>query len=180
MFIQKVSSRSLRFVLMTFASLVLSIGAVWAQNVNVKGTITDQNGEPVVGAGVFVAGSSTGVATDLDGNYSISAPSNGTLRISSLGYQEAEVEIRGRSVVNVVLQEDSEMLEEAVITAEFGNQDRYLAAEKQTVQPFHQLVNLFCILWILGTPFCSQTAQGELIGQIGVNRHNQMRRVRKF
>ena len=120
MFIQKVSSRSLRFVLMTFASLVLSIGAVWAQNVNVKGTITDQNGEPVVGAGVFVAGSSTGVATDLDGNYSISAPSNGTLRISSLGYQEAEVEIRGRSVVNVVLQEDSEMLEEAVITAEFG------------------------------------------------------------
>lgn len=119
MFIKKLLSR-LRLVMMTFAWLSISAGAMWAQNVNVKGTVTDTNGDPIVGAGVFVSGKSKGIATDLDGNYTISAPANGILRFSSLGYEDAEVAIRGRSVINVVLKENTEMLEEAVITAEFG------------------------------------------------------------
>ncbi len=120
MFIQKISSRSLRFVLMTVASLVISVGAAWAQNVNVKGTVTDANGEPVIGAGVFVDGTSKGVSTDLDGNYAIDVPSNGSLKFTALGFKETVVPVNGRAVVNVVMQDDAIMLEEAVITAEFG------------------------------------------------------------
>ncbi len=120
MFIQKISSRSLRFVLMTVATLVISMGAAWAQNVNVKGTVTDANGEPVIGAGVFVNGTSKGVSTDLDGKYAIDVPSNGSLKFTALGFKETVVPVNGRSVVNVVMQDDAIMLEEAVITAEFG------------------------------------------------------------
>ena len=120
MFIQKVSSRSIRFVLMTVATMILSVGAIWAQNVNVKGTITDANGEPVIGAGIFVKGTSKGVTSDLDGKYTIEVPANGTLRFTAMGYQESEIPVNNRSVINVVMKDDAIMLQEAVITAEFG------------------------------------------------------------
>ncbi len=120
MFIQKISSRSIRFVLMTVATMILSVGATWAQNVNVKGTITDANGEPVIGAGIFVKGTSKGVTSDLDGKYTIEVPANGTLRFTAMGYQESEIPVNNRSVINVVMKDDAIMLQEAVITAEFG------------------------------------------------------------
>jgi hypothetical protein len=60
MFIQKISSRSLRFVLMTVASMILSVGAIWAQNVKVSGTVTDKTGEPLIGVYVMVQGTTTG------------------------------------------------------------------------------------------------------------------------
>ena len=99
---------------------MISVGAIWAQNMNVKGTVTDANGEPIIGAGIFVKGATTGVTTDLDGNYSISVPSNGTLKFSCLGYKDQEIPVNGRSIVNVIMQDDAIMLQEAVITAEFG------------------------------------------------------------
>ncbi len=105
---------------MTVASVILSAGAIWAQNVNVKGTITDSNGEPIIGAGIFVKGTTSGVASDIDGKYSINAPADGVLKFSCLGYKDSEIPVNGRAVINVVMKEDSEMLQEAVITAEFG------------------------------------------------------------
>lgn len=119
MFNLKKSSKSLRFVLLTIVSLTLSIGAI-AQNVTVKGTIQDSNGEPVIGAYVIVKGTTKSAATDIDGKYTIDAPANGTLEIKSLGYADQSVAINGRKVINVVLKEDAVMLENAVVTAEFG------------------------------------------------------------
>lgn len=54
----------------------------WAQKMNITGTVTDPEGEPLIGVSVTVAGTQQGVTTDLDGNYSLSADSKGKLRFS--------------------------------------------------------------------------------------------------
>lgn len=105
---------------MAFAWVLLSATGAWAQNVNVKGTVTDKSGEPVIGAGVFVVGGAARTVTDLDGNYSITAPSDGSLRFTAVNYQETTVAINGRAVINLVMEDDAVLLQEAVITAEFG------------------------------------------------------------
>lgn len=102
-----------------FAMLFVCVG-LYAQNITVKGTVKDSNGDPVVGAAVLIKGTQTGVTTDIDGNYAINVPSNATLRFSALSYADQEVPVRGRVSISVVLNEDSERLAEATVTAEFG------------------------------------------------------------
>ena len=123
MFIQKVSSRSLRFVMMTVAALMISAGAMWAQNVNVKGTVTDEAGQPLPGVYVLVQGTTNGTATDIDGAYSLSVPSDGTLVYSLMGMRDATVPVNNRSVINVTMQEDAELLDEAIVVG-FGTQKK--------------------------------------------------------
>ena len=90
-----------------------SIGAAFAQTI--KGKVTDSNNQPLAGAAVFFKGTSTGVTTDANGNYSITSRNGGkTLVFSCLGMKEQEVNIGGRSVINVALEEDSTFLDEAV------------------------------------------------------------------
>ena len=88
--------------------------------VTVTGTITDQSGLPVPGAAVMVAGTNIGVVSDLDGKYSltIDAPAADTqLQVSILGYETQTLPLNGRAVVNVVLSEESTLLEGVVVTA---------------------------------------------------------------
>ena len=118
MFVQKLSNLK-RFVLAAAAVVFVTISA-YAQNVTVKGTVTDTNGEPVIAAGVMIKGTNTGVATDLDGQYTISVPKNATLVFSGLNYKEQEVAVNGRAVINVILQDSQLTLDQAVVTAEFG------------------------------------------------------------
>lgn len=117
--LKRFSLTSLKLVTLVVAVLVGTLDLA-AQNINVKGVVKDTNGEPIIGAGVQVVGTKAGVATEVDGSYAITAPKNGTLKITSLGYKDVTVKINGRSTVNVVMEEDAEMLKEAVITAEFG------------------------------------------------------------
>ena len=102
------------------AAMLLVCASLFAQNITVKGTITDASGEPIVGAAVMIKGTSTGVTTDLDGHYAINVSSNATLRYSALSYADQDVPVRGRTSINVTLLEDSERLQEATVTAEFG------------------------------------------------------------
>ncbi len=102
-----------------FAMLFVCVG-LYAQNITVKGTVKDSNGDPIVGAAVLIKGTQTGVTTDIDGNYAINVPSNATLRFTALSYADQEVPVRGRANISVVLSEDSERLAEATVTAEFG------------------------------------------------------------
>uniref|UniRef100_A0AB33JU58 SusC/RagA family TonB-linked outer membrane protein n=2 Tax=unclassified Prevotella TaxID=2638335 RepID=A0AB33JU58_9BACT len=88
-----------------------------AQNVTVKGSVKDQNGEPVIGATVKVAGAKTGVITNMDGEYMISVPKNATLEINYIGYNSKTVAVDGKSQVNIVLNESSTELNEIVVTA---------------------------------------------------------------
>lgn len=75
-----------------------------AQNVQVKGRVTDTAGEPLVAVTVYEAGNtSNGTVTDMDGNYSISAPESATLIYSCLGFEEVQEAVAKRSVINVSL-----------------------------------------------------------------------------
>lgn len=88
---------------------------LFSQTVNIKGTVSEKStGDPVPGASVYVKGTSNGVVADGNGAYSIVADATATLVFSSLGYKEAEVQPEGRSIVDVSLEIDSQMLEEVI------------------------------------------------------------------
>ena len=106
-------SKNPRYWLALLLSVVFSL-SVYAQNITVKGTVSDESGEPLMGATVLVKGTNNGVATDLDGNYSISAPAKGTLVFSYIGYDNLEMPVNGRSTIDVVMQSNSMMLDEVV------------------------------------------------------------------
>ena len=85
-----------------------------AQQKTVKGVVSDQNGEPIVAAVVMVEGTSTAAITDVDGSYSISASAGQTLLFNCLGYQDVREVVGDRAVINVVMSDDTSVLEEAV------------------------------------------------------------------
>ena len=96
--------------------LTVSGAEVFAQNVTVKGKVTDSRGEPVIGATVMLSSNQTvGTQTDLSGNYAISVPSSASLIYSCVGYATQTVAVAGRSVIDIVLAEDTEFLEETVV-----------------------------------------------------------------
>ena len=76
--------------------LMILAPCLMAQNVQVTGQVTDDTGEPIPGATVLVKGTTQGMATDLDGQYSITASSDAILVFSFIGYQTQEVEIGNR------------------------------------------------------------------------------------
>lgn len=83
---------------------------------NVTGTVTDSDGEALIGVNVLVQGTSTGTVTDLDGRYSLSVPSGSSLVFTYTGFAEKTVEVGSQSVVDVVL-EEGVALNEVVVTA---------------------------------------------------------------
>lgn len=86
-----------------------------AQKASVRGRVFDADNQPLAGVGVVEKGTTNGVVTDNDGNYSISVSSaQATLSFSCMGFISSDVALNGRSVVDVVLQEDTELLQEAV------------------------------------------------------------------
>ena len=103
-----------RFIMVMLAMLTIGIQA-FAQNV-VTGKVVDSNGEPVVGAGVQVKGTTTGVVTDLDGNFSVKTGANATLVISSIGYKTTNIAVSNRNNLSVVLEEDALFLDDVVVT----------------------------------------------------------------
>ena len=96
------------------ATVLVFAAGVNAQNVKVSGTVSDNAG-PVIGASILVKGTTEGTITDVDGKYSISVPANATLVVSFIGYQTEEVAVGGRSVLDITLKEDSELLAESVV-----------------------------------------------------------------
>ena len=100
-------------IALIFAIMALSCSSVFAQQV--KGTVKDASGQPVIGAAVVVEGTSNGTTSDLDGNFVLNAvPEDATLVVSSIGYKTAFVPVGGGNL-NIILEEDSEMLEETVV-----------------------------------------------------------------
>ena len=87
-----------------------------AQNRQIQGTVTDDDGLPMIAANVLVVESGVGAVTDFNGRYTIMASEGQTLRFSYVGYQNKEVKIVGQSTINVVLSEGNQ-LDEIVVTA---------------------------------------------------------------
>jgi TonB-linked SusC/RagA family outer membrane protein len=101
--------------------LCLTTLIVQAQNVTVKGRVTNEAGKGVPSASVTVKGTANGVTTDADGNFQIIAPSNGTLVISSIGFTTVEVDIKGRTTVNASLNTFGSTMEQVVVIG-YGTQ----------------------------------------------------------
>lgn len=83
---------------------------------NIKGTVTDSEGNPVVGAIVSVKDGKEYTVSDIDGNYEIAASSADVLVVNYVGFKTEEITVNGRSVLDIVLQEDVQLLEDVVVT----------------------------------------------------------------
>ena len=106
-----------------FLTLVLLLAGftAFAQQHTVKGTVTDQNGQPVIGMAVFEQGTQNGTVTDENGNYSIAVSSpDGALEFNSLGYSTVVEQIAGRAVINVESSEEAIALD-AVVAIGYGS-----------------------------------------------------------
>ena len=101
--------------------LLVAAGSLFAQN-RVVGTVRDGVG-PVIGASVMEKGTQNGAVTDLDGNYVITVKPGATLVFSSIGYATQEIEVGNQSRINVLLQEDTEFLDEVVVVG-YGTMKR--------------------------------------------------------
>ena len=114
MSLMKINPSLLRHLLLMLGLFLVSATAQ-AQSHQVKGTVTDATGEPLIGANVIVKGTSQGVSTDIDGNYTLSASADATMIFSYVGYRSQEVKVDGRSTINVTLEEDRQLLDEVVV-----------------------------------------------------------------
>lgn len=97
-----------------FFILMTPLG-VLAQNIQLTGVVTDAANEPVIGASVVEKGTTNGVITDFDGNFTLNVPAKSTLIISYVGYASQEIPVNGRTNIKVTLKEDTEMLDEVVV-----------------------------------------------------------------
>ena len=108
--------------LLLFFAFMLPMGAL-AQNIQLNGTVTDVSGESVIGASVLEKGTTNGVITDIDGNFTLSVSPKATIIISYVGYAPQEIALNGRKELKVVLKEDTELLDEVVVIG-YGTQKK--------------------------------------------------------
>jgi TonB-dependent starch-binding outer membrane protein SusC len=102
------------------ALLLLTVVFAQAQNITVRGRVLNESGQGVPNASITVKGSTTGVTSNNEGNYEISAPSNGTLVISSVGFTPQEIAIGGRTTINTALQASAGTDLEQVVVIGYG------------------------------------------------------------
>lgn len=103
--------------------LVLTAGIVQAQDTQVSGTVVDETGTPLPGVTILLKGTTRGTTTDLDGKYSISAPANGVLVFSFIGYNNVEETVGSRSKIDLALTPDVSNLDEVIVVG-YGTQKK--------------------------------------------------------
>ena len=111
----KKSTKAFLMTVLSSMLMILSVSAQTGSTINLRGTVKDVAGEPIIGASILLQGTTSGVVTDYDGNFSIQAPGNGTLVISYVGYITQTIAIQNRNSIEVILQEDMELLDEVVV-----------------------------------------------------------------
>lgn len=96
----------------------------WSQDITIKGKVVDNMNEPMIGVTITVDGhQQTGVITDFDGNYSIKAPANATLKFSYIGFDDKKVAVGNKTTVNVTMVENNSELQEVVVVG-YGTQKK--------------------------------------------------------
>jgi len=103
--------------------LLCSISVSMAQEINIKGQVKDQQGQPIPGVSVKVKGTSKGAISEANGSYSVSAPANGTLVFSFIGFVSIEESINNRTAISVSLSEENNQLNEIVVVG-YGTQTK--------------------------------------------------------
>ena len=102
-----------RKLFLLLVTLFTAVAAMAQQKIS--GKVVDANGEPLLGAGVVVKGTTTGTVTDLDGLFELTVPAGATLEISSIGYKTLEVAVGNQTRFDLTLEDDNEMLEATVV-----------------------------------------------------------------
>jgi len=87
----------------------------------ITGLVTDEKGDPIIGASIVVKGSTIGTVSDVDGKFSVEVPSPAILKFSYIGYVNKEIEVTNKSAINVQLTENSKNLDEVVVVG-YGTQ----------------------------------------------------------
>lgn len=126
-----------------------SITVALAQEKNVTGNVTDQDGLPLPGVSILVVGTTNGTQTDFDGNYSIMANTGQTIRFSYIGQKTMDKTVGASATINVQMEEDTQALEEVVVTAlgiarkekALGYASQQIGTEKITDVPTTNIVN---------------------------------------
>ena len=131
------------------------------QKILVKGVVTDASGESIIGANVIQKGTTNGTITDIDGNFTLSVPSQSVLEVTYTGYIPQNVNVNGKTLLNIQMHEDAKMLDEVVVVG-FGVQKKVNltgsvgtatakdlesrpvqnAVAALVVNPDHQLINI--------------------------------------
>lgn len=116
--------------------LLIFSNPLFAQNKTVSGVITDASGLELIGVNVLVKDSNRGTATDIDGSYSLQASQGDIIVVSYTGYKDQEIQVASQSIINITMVEDSEVLDEVVITGYGQTQNkRYVSTAISTIDP---------------------------------------------
>ena len=87
------------------------------KNQTITGTVTDELGDPIIGANVIEEGTTNGIMTDIDGKFSLSVSAGSKIQVSYIGYITQDIKVGNKKTFAVVLKEDSQALEEIVVVA---------------------------------------------------------------
>jgi len=113
---QKLSKEPIAYRLLLLALCAIFSIQLSAQNQKmISGNITDEQGESVIGASVFIKGTTVGTVSDIDGNFSLEVPESAVITISYIGYHPQDIPVRGRTDFSIVLKEDNQLLDEVVV-----------------------------------------------------------------
>ena len=144
-----------KFIWITFLFILYS-NSILAQQISVTGTVIGTDDEPIIGVSILVKGTTQGVITDLNGNYTINTNSDATLVFSYVGCITQEVAIAGRKKINITLVEDSKALDEVVVIGYGTMRKKDLSGAVASIKSDDLM---------LGNPTSiSQALQGKLAG----------------
>ena len=108
-----------RKIVLSLIAVFVFLAYATAQNRQISGTVSDANGHPVAGATVIVDGTSLGTTTNTAGEYTLSAPVNGTLVVTFVGFEPQQLPIAGKTRINVTMKEDAQAIDDVIVMA-FG------------------------------------------------------------
>jgi TonB-linked SusC/RagA family outer membrane protein len=130
-------------------------GITQQNKITVTGTVTDQMGA-VIGANILESGTSNGTITDVDGKYTLSVAPNATLKVSYIGYMDQQIPVNNKTVLNIQMQEDTQALEEVIVTGYTTQKKRDLTGAVAVVK-MNEIENI-------PSSNIMQTLQGQVPG----------------
>lgn len=125
---QKSKDKNLKDEIITIKQITQQSGK------QIKGVVNDERGEPIIGANIIEKGTTNGTITDVDGRFNLSVSPNSSLIVTYIGYNSQEIAVEGKTIVNIALKEDAEVLDEVVIVG-YGSQKKVnLTGSVSTIQ----------------------------------------------
>ncbi|WP_286846700.1 MULTISPECIES: SusC/RagA family TonB-linked outer membrane protein [unclassified Proteiniphilum] len=118
------STKFARINFLLMFTFFLNIMGLSAQNITLRGNVSDGNNEPLIGVNVVQKGTTNGTVTDIDGNFNLQVPKGSVIAFSYIGFLTQELPAADSGVMNVVMSEDTGLLDEVVVVG-YGTQSRY-------------------------------------------------------